>query len=114
MPLIDYLVNCSCSENRGEFLEKLQRARSQIKTGTSSQPVLTKTSTVKIVVGNWTLSCKKDGELHIQNTDGQQVGELLSLLGPPRMKMPPNMSLGTEFLLGCPRNSPMSMLIWKL
>ena len=61
------------SENRGEFLDKLQRARGQIKTGTTSQPILTKSGQARLVVGNWTLSCKKDGELQIQNTDGQQV-----------------------------------------
>ena len=72
------VVNLSFTENRGEFLEKLQRARSQIKTGTSSQPLLSKMSPVRIVVGNWTLSCRKDGELHIQNTDGQQVGDMMT------------------------------------
>ncbi|XP_012942946.1 E3 ubiquitin-protein ligase HECTD1 isoform X2 [Aplysia californica] len=60
-------------ENRGEFLDKLQRARSQIKTGSPSLPVLSKASPARLVVGNWTLSCKKDGELQIQNTDGQQA-----------------------------------------
>ena len=62
------------SENRGEFLEKLQRARALVKTGISSQPVLTKSGTTRIMVGNWSLTCKKDGELHIHNSDGQQVG----------------------------------------
>ena len=61
------------TENRGEFLEKLQRARSQVKTGTPSQPVLSSTSSTRIMVGNWSLSCKKEGELLIHNSDGQQV-----------------------------------------
>ncbi|KAK0043521.1 E3 ubiquitin-protein ligase HECTD1 isoform X5 [Biomphalaria pfeifferi] len=61
------------SENRGEFLDKLQRARSQIKIGTPSQPILSKAGPARLVVGNWTLTCKKDGELQIQNTDGQQA-----------------------------------------
>ena len=26
------------------------------------------------MVGNWTLSCKRAGELQIHNSDGQQVG----------------------------------------
>jgi hypothetical protein len=61
------------SENRGEFLEKLQRARSQIKVGTPSQPILSNPTSSRLVVGNWTLSCKRAGELQIHNSDGQQV-----------------------------------------
>ena len=60
-------------ENRGEFLEKLQRARGQVKPGTPSQPVLSLPSSAGTMVGNWSLSCKKLGELHIHNSDGQQV-----------------------------------------
>ena len=63
-----------CAENRGEFLEKLQRARSQIKGGTPSQPILSTPTSSRLVVGNWTLSCKRAGELQIHNSDGQQVG----------------------------------------
>ncbi|GFO27459.1 E3 ubiquitin-protein ligase hectd1-like protein, partial [Plakobranchus ocellatus] len=61
------------SENRGEFLDKLQRARSHIKMGTVSQPILTKAGPTRLTVGNWTMSCKKDGELQIQNTEGQNT-----------------------------------------
>ncbi|GFR88010.1 E3 ubiquitin-protein ligase HECTD1 [Elysia marginata] len=61
------------SENRGEFLDKLQRARSHIKMGTVSQPILTKAGPTRLTVGNWTLSSKKDGELQIQNTEGQNA-----------------------------------------
>ncbi|RUS87649.1 hypothetical protein EGW08_004572 [Elysia chlorotica] len=61
------------SENRGEFLDKLQRARSHIKMGTVSQPILTKAGSTRLTVGNWTLSSKKDGELQIQNTEGQNA-----------------------------------------
>lgn len=60
------------SENRGEFLEKLQRARSLIKSGTVSQPLLSHLGSPRLVIGNWSLSCKKEGELHIHNADGQQ------------------------------------------
>ena len=63
----------SLAENRGEFLEKLQRVRGQVKTGTNSQPILTKSGQTRLTIGNWTLMCKKDGELQIQNSDGQQV-----------------------------------------
>uniref|UniRef100_K1RA79 E3 ubiquitin-protein ligase n=1 Tax=Magallana gigas TaxID=29159 RepID=K1RA79_MAGGI len=68
------------SENRGEFLEKLQRARGQIKQGAVSHPVLTHVSSQRLVVGNWTLACKKEGELHIHNSDGQQVCDQSTIL----------------------------------
>lgn len=61
------------SENRGEFLEKLQRAKSQIKQGTPSQPMLSHPSSTRLVVGNWSMMCKKDGEVQIHNSDGQHV-----------------------------------------
>ncbi|XP_069118347.1 E3 ubiquitin-protein ligase HECTD1-like isoform X3 [Argopecten irradians] len=61
------------SENRGEFLEKLQRAKSQIKSGTPSQPILSRTSSPRMVIGNWSLQCKKEGEIQIHNADGQQA-----------------------------------------
>ncbi|XP_074662874.1 E3 ubiquitin-protein ligase HECTD1-like [Tubulanus polymorphus] len=61
------------SENRGEFLEKLQRARNQVRTGMLSQPVLSGMSPSRITVGNWSISCKKPSELVIHNSDGQQA-----------------------------------------
>ena len=54
-------------------MEKLQRARGQIKTGTPSQPILSVVGPARIMVGNWSLSCKKENELHFHNSDGQQV-----------------------------------------
>ena len=66
------------SENRGEFLDKLQRVRTQIKPGTASQPILsTVSTTARLTVGNWLLSCKKEGEIIIQNSDGQQQATIL-------------------------------------
>jgi E3 ubiquitin-protein ligase HECTD1 len=64
-------------ENRGEFLEKLQRVRSQVKAGVPSQCVLTHPSPTRIMVGNWSLACKKEGELTIHNSDGQQQATIL-------------------------------------
>lgn len=64
------------SENRGEFLEKLQRARSQIKAGTPSQPILSHVGSSRLVVGNWSLACRKEGEIQIHNSDGQQVDKV--------------------------------------
>ncbi|XP_014470606.1 PREDICTED: E3 ubiquitin-protein ligase HECTD1 isoform X2 [Dinoponera quadriceps] len=65
------------SENRGEFLEKLQRARSQLKVNFVSQPVLSRPGTTRLVVGNWALSSRKESELCIHNSDGQQQATIL-------------------------------------
>nr|CAD7200637.1 unnamed protein product [Timema douglasi] len=65
------------SENRGEFLEKLQRARAQVKPNTVSQPVLSRPGPTRLVVGNWALMSRKEGELHIHNSDGQQQATIL-------------------------------------
>ncbi|XP_023647938.1 E3 ubiquitin-protein ligase HECTD1 isoform X9 [Paramormyrops kingsleyae] len=61
------------SESRSEFLEKLQRARSQVKPASASQPVLSAVSPTKLTVGNWSLTCLKEGEIAIHNSDGQQA-----------------------------------------
>lgn len=61
------------TENRGEFLEKLQRARTGVRTGSVSQTILSNVSALRLVVGNWLLSCQKEGQLHINNTESQQV-----------------------------------------
>ena len=60
-------------KNRGEFLEKLQRARGAVRPNATTYPLFTKSNEeLTITVGNWNLSCKKDGELSIINSDGQQ------------------------------------------
>ncbi|XP_022105219.1 E3 ubiquitin-protein ligase HECTD1-like [Acanthaster planci] len=64
---------CDSSESRGEFLEKLQRARSQVRAGACSQPILSTVGPTKLVVGNWSLQCKKEGEVIVHNSDGQQA-----------------------------------------
>ncbi|XP_041927416.1 E3 ubiquitin-protein ligase HECTD1 isoform X15 [Alosa sapidissima] len=61
------------SESRSEFLEKLQRARSQVKPVTASQPILSAVGPTKLTVGNWSLTCLKEGEIAIHNSDGQQA-----------------------------------------
>lgn len=63
----------SSEENRGEFLEKLQRARAAVRQGVASQPILSAVSLQRLVVGNWVLQCQKDNQLHIHNTEGHQV-----------------------------------------
>ncbi|XP_075151574.1 ubiquitin fusion-degradation 4-like isoform X2 [Haematobia irritans] len=61
------------SENRGEFLEKLLRARSAVRPGSSSQPILPTVSVLRLVVGNWVLQSQKANQLQIHNTEGHQV-----------------------------------------
>jgi len=66
------------SENRGEFLEKLQRARASVKpTAGSTELFKGGPSEATIVVGNWSLSCSKPTELNIVNSDGQQQSTTL-------------------------------------
>ncbi|KAJ8045570.1 E3 ubiquitin-protein ligase HECTD1 [Holothuria leucospilota] len=65
------------SESRSEFVEKLQRARNQVRPGVQSQPILTSKGPTKLVVGNWSLQCVKEGELIIHNSDGQQQATIL-------------------------------------
>ncbi|XP_067942720.1 E3 ubiquitin-protein ligase HECTD1-like [Watersipora subatra] len=64
------------SENRTEFLEKLERARSSVGSD-PPQPVLSKAGSASINIGNWCLISKKDGELRLVNTDGQQQATIL-------------------------------------
>ena len=60
------------SENRGEFLEKLQRARSSVKPSSSAIELFKEGANERTIsVGNWILECKKIGELKIVNSDGQ-------------------------------------------
>ncbi|KAH8410654.1 hypothetical protein KR009_011091 [Drosophila setifemur] len=61
------------SENRGEFLEKLMRARSCVIPGMVSQPILPIPSALRLVVGNWVLQSHKTNQLQIHNTEGHQV-----------------------------------------
>ncbi|XP_036321102.1 E3 ubiquitin-protein ligase Ufd4 isoform X1 [Rhagoletis pomonella] len=60
-------------ENRGEFLEKLLRARSAVRPGSPSQPILPTVSVLRLVVGNWVLQSQKPNQLQIHNTEGHQV-----------------------------------------
>lgn len=67
----------TAEENRGEFLEKLTRARGQVKANSLSYPILSMVGTAKIAVGNWSLSCQKTGELYIHNSDGHQQATII-------------------------------------
>ncbi|XP_037098175.1 E3 ubiquitin-protein ligase HECTD1 [Syngnathus acus] len=96
------------SESRSEFLEKLQRARSQVKPVTSSQPVLSGLGPAKLTVGNWSLMCLKDGEIAIHNSDGQQAtilkedlpGFVFESNRGTKHSFTAETSLGSEFVTG--------------
>ncbi|XP_077476679.1 E3 ubiquitin-protein ligase HECTD1 isoform X1 [Stigmatopora argus] len=96
------------SESRSEFLEKLQRARSQVKPVTSSQPVLSGLGPTKLTVGNWSLTCLKDGEIAIHNSDGQQAtilkedlpGFVFESNRGTKHSFTAETSLGSEFVTG--------------
>jgi len=60
-----------------KIVVKLQRARSQLKVNFVSQPVLSRPGTTRLVVGNWALSSRKESELCIHNSDGQQQATIL-------------------------------------
>ena len=64
------------TENRVEFLEKLQRVCGQIPMGTSVQPILSSPGPARLTVGNWSLTSQKEGEVSIRNADGTKVSFL--------------------------------------
>ncbi|CAJ0931844.1 unnamed protein product [Ranitomeya imitator] len=96
------------SESRSEFLEKLQRARGQVKPSTSSQPILSVPGPGKLTVGNWSLTCLKDGEIAIHNSDGQQAtilkedlpGFVFESNRGTKHSFTAETSLGSEFVTG--------------
>uniref|UniRef100_A0A3B5L5Y6 E3 ubiquitin-protein ligase n=1 Tax=Xiphophorus couchianus TaxID=32473 RepID=A0A3B5L5Y6_9TELE len=96
------------SESRSEFLEKLQRARSQVKPVTASQPILSVVGPTKLTVGNWSLTCLKDGEIAIHNSDGQQAtilkedlpGFVFESNRGTKHSFTAETSLGSEFVTG--------------
>uniref|UniRef100_A0A674A421 E3 ubiquitin-protein ligase n=1 Tax=Salmo trutta TaxID=8032 RepID=A0A674A421_SALTR len=96
------------SESRSEFLEKLQRARSQVKPVTASQPILSTLGPTKLTVGNWSLTCLKEGEIAIHNSDGQQAtilkedlpGFVFESNRGTKHSFTAETSLGSEFVTG--------------
>ena len=60
-------------ENRVEFLEKLQRVCGQVPPGVRPHPLLSSPGPTHLVVGNWSLSCQRTGEIAIHNSDGTRV-----------------------------------------
>ncbi|KAA8582413.1 hypothetical protein FQN60_009153, partial [Etheostoma spectabile] len=98
----------SSGKSRSEFLEKLQRARSQVKPVTASQPILSSVGPTKLTVGNWSLTCLKDGEIAIHNSDGQQAtilkedlpGFVFESNRGTKHSFTAETSLGSEFVTG--------------
>ncbi|XP_005881051.1 PREDICTED: E3 ubiquitin-protein ligase HECTD1 isoform X5 [Myotis brandtii] len=96
------------SESRSEFLEKLQRARGQVKPSTASQPILSTPGPTKLTVGNWSLTCLKEGEIAIHNSDGQQAtilkedlpGFVFESNRGTKHSFTAETSLGSEFVTG--------------
>ncbi|XP_025058270.1 E3 ubiquitin-protein ligase HECTD1 isoform X6 [Alligator sinensis] len=96
------------SESRSEFLEKLQRARGQVKPSTTSQPILSAPGPTKLTVGNWSLTCLKEGEIAIHNSDGQQAtilkedlpGFVFESNRGTKHSFTAETSLGSEFVTG--------------
>ncbi|XP_053567838.1 E3 ubiquitin-protein ligase HECTD1 [Bombina bombina] len=101
-------VTIPLTESRSEFLEKLQRARGQVKPSTSSQPILSAPGPGKLTVGNWSLTCLKDGEIAIHNSDGQQAtilkedlpGFVFESNRGTKHSFTAETSLGSEFVTG--------------
>lgn len=58
-------------------MEKLQRARAAVRCTNNSVPILSKPGAARLVVGNWSLTSRKEAELHIHNSDGQQQATIL-------------------------------------
>lgn len=58
-------------------MEKLQRARSAVRCVNNSTPILSKPGPTRLVVGNWSLTSRKEAEIHIHNSDGQQQTTIL-------------------------------------
>jgi len=65
------------TENRVEFLEKLQRVCSQVPPGSTLQPLLSSPGPTRLVVGNWSLTCQRKGEISIHNSDGTRQATIL-------------------------------------
>lgn len=75
---------------------------------TSSQPILSSVGPSKLTVGNWSLTCLKDGEIAIHNSDGQQAtilkedlpGFVFESNRGTKHSFTAETSLGSEFVTG--------------
>ncbi|CAF88307.1 unnamed protein product, partial [Tetraodon nigroviridis] len=77
-------------------------------TVTSSQPILSTVAPTKLTVGNWSLTCLKEGEIAIHNSDGQQAtilkedlpGFVFESNRGTKHSFTAETSLGSEFVTG--------------
>jgi E3 ubiquitin-protein ligase HECTD1 len=58
------------AECQSEFIEKMQRCKSTVKSGTKAQPILSTSNSASHQIGKWTLSSRQEGQLVISNGDG--------------------------------------------
>uniref|UniRef100_A0A0M3I707 E3 ubiquitin-protein ligase n=1 Tax=Ascaris lumbricoides TaxID=6252 RepID=A0A0M3I707_ASCLU len=66
------------AETRGEFVDKLTKARSAVPPGSPLNPIFTLPNSSKSIdVGNWVLASPKVGELTVTNRDGNQQRMLI-------------------------------------
>jgi len=51
-----------------------------MRSNVTSQPILSHAGPERIMVGNWSLTSNKEGELEIHNSDGQQVRRFITFV----------------------------------
>ncbi len=60
-------------EGRDELVDKIRRCCALVTEDTPVVPILSSVSNVKLVVGNWTMTHKREGEVDIFNAEGTKV-----------------------------------------
>lgn len=59
---------------KSDFVDKMQQCCTQVTKDTTIRPILsTPLPNVTLIMGNWIISCEKEGELVIKNTESPQV-----------------------------------------
>ena len=60
-------------EGTTDFVEKMKHCCLQVPKGSSIKNILSYPSPLRLMIGNWSLICQREGELAIHNSDGSQV-----------------------------------------
>lgn len=60
-------------DGKSDFIDKFQRCCSQVTSGTIARPILSNPLPLRLIMGNWSLTCKKEEELVIYNAESSQV-----------------------------------------
>ena len=63
-------------EGIGELVDKVKRCFALTPEGTPLRNVLTSPSPLRLVIGNWSFICQREGEIDIYNSDGTQASDL--------------------------------------